>query len=161
MQNKIHLCQKISCGNQTPFCFYCCCPKWKYVNTAELRIMVHDHKWHMQCQTLFVTETGLTYLCFTWMYGWRWLPRSALACRDGWEENLSFIFAKFPLAQEQWRTMLCWFCAADHCSQVFFIYGAHCLSVNLFLWTGTKKAVFITWSQREKFLFRAFTWFKG
>lgn len=31
MQNKIHLYQKISCGNQRPFCFYCCCPKWRHI----------------------------------------------------------------------------------------------------------------------------------
>lgn len=32
MQNKIHLCEKISCGNQRPFWFYCCCPKWRYIS---------------------------------------------------------------------------------------------------------------------------------
>lgn len=121
-----------------------------YMNTAEFRIMVHDQKWHMQCQkTLFIAETGLTHLCFTWMYGWWWLPRIVPAHRDCWEENLSFIFAKFPLAEKQWRGMLCWSCAAHHCSQAFFIYRAHCLSLNLLLWTGTKRYLNSLESERK------------
>lgn len=153
MQSKIHLCQKISYGNQRPSSFYCCCPKWRYIcghcwaqnysPWPEVTYIVPEDLIHSRGRFNMFT----LYLS-VW---WQWLPRIALALGDCWEANLSFILVIFSLAEKQWREMFCWSCAAHHFSQAFFIYGAHWVSGNLLLWIGTERSLYNLESGRKVF----------
>lgn len=151
MQSKIHLCQKISCGNQRPFSFYCCCPKWRYR---------YGHCWAQNYspwpEVTYAVPEDLTHYKDSFNTFMLYLNvRLMMAPKDrtgtqGWLGRKSLLyFCQISLAEKQWRRMLCWFCAAHHCSQAFFISRAHCLSVNLLSWTGTKRYLYCLELERK------------